>query len=275
METFLVLPSCDSKLSEPMDIFPILYPEFSVFLEIICATSTALPILIPRALMLTDGKLANWINVEVTYAIIGFLPMNTVSRCSVDMRVKYYEDNLNQDRMEKRDVLKLLKDDDSRLDILPKLTQTNDPEIIWEIISLFDAEKIEVRGEVFSTLFLNENDILEQLLKGLKHESKNVRGYTLLVIANRNEKDAIKEIIELTNDSSGLVRTCAYGALGHLKVKESSKELHQGIFDSNLEAVKSAAYALSRINEKISQEEIDSMQRLERIDFEKIFKFFN
>lgn len=275
METFLVLPSCDSKLSEPMDIFPILYPEFSVFLEIICATSTALPILIPRALILTDGKLANWINVEVTYAIIGFLPMNTVSRCSVDMRVKYYEDNLNQDRMEKRDVLKLLNDDDSRLDILPKLTQTNDPEIIWEIISLFDAEKIEIRGEVFSTLFLNENDILEQLLKGLKHESKNVRGYTLLVIANRNEKDATKEIIELTNDSSGLVRTCAYGALGHLKVKESSKELHQGIFDSNLEAVKSAAYALARINEKISQEEIDSMKRLERIDFEKIFKFFN
>ena len=275
METFLVLPSCDSKLSEPMDIFPILYPEFSVFLEIICATSTALPILIPRALMLTDGKLANWINVEVTYAIIGFLPMNTVSRCSVDMRVKYYEDNLNQDRMEKRDVLKLLKDDDSRLDILPKLTQTNDPEIIWEIISLFDAEKIEIRGEVFSTLFLNENDILEQLLRGLKHESKNVRGYTLLVIANRNEKDAIKEIIELTNDSSGLVRTCAYGALGHLKVKESSKELHQGIFDSNLEAVKSAAYALARIKEKISQEEIDSMKRLETKDYEKIFKFFN
>ncbi len=275
METFLVLPSWDSKLSEPMDIFPILYPEFSVFLEIICATSTALPILIPRALILTDGKLANWINVEVTYAIIGFLPMNTVSRCSVDMRVKYYEDNLNQDRMEKRDVLKLLNDEDSRLDILPKLTQINDPEIIWEIISLFDAEKIEVRGEVFSTLFLNENDILEQLLKGLKHESKNVRGYTLLVIANRNEKDATKEITEMTNDSSGLVRTCAYGALGHLKVKESSKELHQGIFDSNLEAVKSAAYALSRINEKISQEEIDSMQRLERIDFKKIFKFFN
>ena len=275
METFLVLPSCDSKLSEPMDIFPILYPEFSVFLEIICATSTALPILIPRALMLTDGKLANWINVEVTYAIIGFLPINTVSRCSVDMRVKYYEDNLNQDRMEKRDVLKLLNDNDSRLDILPKLTQTNDPEIIWEIISLFDAERIEIRGEVFSTLFLNENDILEQLLKGLKHESKNVRGYTLLVIANRNEKDATKEIIEMTNDSSGLVRTCAYGALGHLKVKESSKELHQGIFDSNLEAVKSAAYALARINEKISQEEIDSMKRLERIDFEKIFKFFN
>ena len=65
--------------------------------------------------MLTDGKLANWINVEVTYAIIGFLPMNTVSRCSVDMRVKYYEDNLNQDRMEKMRQLPSNYSDDSRL----------------------------------------------------------------------------------------------------------------------------------------------------------------
>ena len=275
METFLVLPSCDSKLSEPMDIFPIVYPEFSVFLEIICATSTALPILIPRALMLTEGKLANWINVEVTYAIIGFLPMNTVSRCSVDMRVKYYEDNLNQDRMKKGEILELLKNDDSKLEILPELTQTNVPEIIQEMIELFDAEKIEIRGEVFSTLFLNENDILEQLLKGLKHESKNVRGYVTLVLANRNEKNAVQEILELTNDSSGLVRTCAYGALGHLEVKESAKELHNGIFDSNLEAVKSAAYALTRIDEKISQEEINELKKLEKIDFDKILKFFN
>jgi hypothetical protein len=130
------------------------------------------------------------------------------------MRVKYYEDNLNQDRMEKRDVLKLLKDDDSRLDILPKLTQTNDPEIIWEIISLFDAEKIEVRGEVFSTLFLNENDILEQLLKGLKHDSKNVRSYTSLGYCKlKLKKDAIKEIMKLNNDSSRMVKTWAYGPL--------------------------------------------------------------
>ena len=275
METFLVLPSCDSKLSEPMDIFPMVYPEFSVFLEIICATSTALPILIPRALMLTDGKLANWISVEVTYAMIGFLPMNTVSRCSVDMRVKYYEDNLNQDRMKKEEILKLLRNEDSRLSILPKLTQTDDPEIIQKIIGLFDAEKIQVRGETFSTLFLNENDIFEQLLQGLKHKSKNVRGYVSLVIANRNEKNAIQEIIELTNDSSGLVRTCAYGALGHLEVKDGAEELHKGIFDSNLEAVKSAAYALARIEEKISQEEIDSIKRLGKTDFEKILKFFN
>ena len=275
METFLVLPSCDSKLSEPMDIFPILYPEFSVFLEIICATSTALPILIPRALMLTEGKLANWINVEVTYAIIGFLPMNTVSRCSVDMRVKYYEDNLNQDRLDREEILKSLKNDNSRKNVLSSLTQNNDPNIIQEIIKLFDEDDIEIRGEVFSTLLLNQNDILKYLVLGLKHESKNVRAYVSLVLANRDEKNAIKDIRELTNDPSGLVRTCAYGALGHLEIKESAKELHQGIFDSNLEVVKSAAYALARIDEKISDKEIEELHKLGESEFEKILKFFN
>ena len=201
--------------------------------------------------------------------------MNTVSRCSVDMRVKYYEDNLNQDRMKKVEILKLLRNDDSRVKILSELTKTNDSEIIQEIIQLFDDEKIQVRGEVFSTLFLNENDILEQLLKGLKHESKYVRGYVTLVLANRKEKNAIEEIRKLTSDSSGLVRTCAYGALGHLEVKESAKELHQGIFDSNLEAVKSAAYALARIGEKISDKEIEELHRLEESEFRKILKFFN
>ena len=275
VETFLVLPSCDSKLSEPMDIFPMLYPEFSVFLEIICATSTALPILIPRALMLTEGKLANWINVEVTYAIIGFLPMNTVSRCSVDMRVKYYEDNLNQDRMNSEEILESLKNDNLKMSVLSGLTQTNDPEIINEMIKLFDDENIKIRGEVFSILFLNKNNILEQLIYGLKNKSKNIRAYVTLVLANRNEKESIQEIIKLTKDRNELVRTCAYGALGHLKAKEGVNELHEGIFDSNVEAVKSAAYALSRIREKILQKEIEKLQSFDDQDFEKILKLFN
>ena len=275
METFLVLPSCDSKLSEPMDIFPILYPEFSVFLEIICATSTALPILIPRALMLTVGKLANWINVEVTYAIIGFLPMNTVSRCSVDMRVKYYKDNLNQDRMDRERILKLLKNKDSKKNVSSILTQTNKPEIIEEMMRLFDDKNIEIRGEVFSTLFLNKNNILKELINGLSHKSKNIRAYVILVLANRNEKNAIKEISKLTIDPSGLVRTCAYGALGHLEAKETAKEMHEGVFDSDIEVVKSAAYALSRIGEEISQKEIEEVHSFDDQDFEKILKFFN
>ena len=177
--------------------------------------------------------------------------------------------------MEKIEILRLLKNDDLRLETLSKLTQTNDPEIIQEIIELFDAEEIEVRGAVFSTLFLNENDILMQLIKGLNHESKNVRAYVTLVLANRNEKNAIQEIVDLINDSSGLVRMCVHGALGHLEAKEHADKLHEGIFDSNLEVVKSAAYALARIDEKISYKEIDELKKLEKIDCEKILKFFN
>jgi HEAT repeat protein len=191
------------------------------------------------------------------------------------MRVKYYKDNLNQDRMKKDEILRTLRNEDTKLSILSTLTQINDPEIIQEIIRLFDDDKIEVRGEVFSTLFMNQNNILKELLCGLEYESKNVRAYTILVLANRNEKDATEEIKKMTNDSSGLVRTCAYGALGHLEVKEGAKELHEGIFDSNIDAIKSAVYALSRIGEKISQNEIVELHRFDDPEFNKILKFFN
>ena len=177
--------------------------------------------------------------------------------------------------MNREEISKSLKNETIRKSTLTTLTQNNDPEIIQEIIQLFDDDDIEIRGEVFSTLFLNENDILKDLIRGLNHESKNVRAYTALVLANRNEKNAIEEIRKLTNDSSGLVRTCAYGALGHLEAKESSKELHRGIFDSNLEAVKSATYALARIEEKISDEEFEKIRELKEPEFDKILKFFN
>jgi HEAT repeat protein len=177
--------------------------------------------------------------------------------------------------MNVNDVLESLRNEDTKLSILPTLTQINDPKIIQEIIELFDNDHIEIRGEVFSTLFLNQNDILKELIIGLNHKSENVRAYVTLILANRKEKDAIKEIKKLTNDASDLVRTCAYGALGHFEMKESAKELHEGIFDSNIEAVKSAAYALSRIGEKISRKEIEELHKLDDPDFEKILKLFN
>ena len=177
--------------------------------------------------------------------------------------------------MNREEILKSLKNEDSKQHILSKLTQINDPEIIQEMIVLFDDDRIEIRGEVFSSLFLNENDIFESLVCGIKHESKNVRAYVTLVLANRNEKRAIQEIQTLTNDRSGLVRTCAYGALGHLEAKQCTKELHDGVFDSNIEAVKSASYALSRIGENISEKENESILKYDDPDFEKILRFFN
>ena len=50
VETFRIFPSLDSIASESIEIVPIVYPACSVFLEMICATSTARPMLIPLAL---------------------------------------------------------------------------------------------------------------------------------------------------------------------------------------------------------------------------------
>ena len=191
------------------------------------------------------------------------------------MRVKYYEDNLNLNQMKKEEILKLLRDENSKQFILSELGDIDESEIIQAMIGLFDDVRIEIRGEVFSSLFLNSNDILDELILGLRHQSKSVRAYTTLVLANRGEKRAKEEIKRLTNDPSGLVRTCAYGALGHLEIIDAAEELHRGIFDSNVEAVKSAAYGLSRIGEEISKDELEELQRSEDPDFEKILKFFN
>ena len=79
VDTFLVFPSCDWSCSDPILISPIEYPEFSVLLAIICATSTALPMLSPRALIETFGWFASCMSADVTYAISGFFPMKTVS----------------------------------------------------------------------------------------------------------------------------------------------------------------------------------------------------
>tara|TARA_Y100001936_G_C15824380_1_gene533404 strand:- start:35 stop:568 length:534 start_codon:yes stop_codon:yes gene_type:complete len=177
--------------------------------------------------------------------------------------------------MNEEKTLDLLKNEETNLEILKKLVQESDPKIITQMIELFDNSRIEVRGEVFSTLLQNENDILEQLINGLKNESKNVRAYTTLVLANRFERKAIPNIENLTNDQSGLVRTCAFGALGHFEEKNAKQKLHDGIFDSNIEAVKSALYSLSRICEKLSEKELEIIKKYDDPDFKKILKFFN
>ena len=143
----------------------------------------------------------------------------------------------------------------------------------------FEKEKIDLEK------IINDNQTDNEMKDMAKNEIKNIitkkkinekiLKVFLIPKDEADEKNAIVEIRKLTSDSSGLLRTCAYGALGHLEVKESAKELHQGIFDSNLEAVKSAAYALARIGEKISDKEIEVLHKLDESEFRKILKFFN
>jgi len=159
---------------------------------------------------------------------------------------------------------------EEKIPTLESLANTNDGQTINKIISKLDDSDIEVRGEAFSSLVLNENNISDQLIDNLKSESKNIRGYLALVLANRRNYDAISEITNLTKDQSGMVRACALGALGYLKAKQASKEIHDCFFDSNIEVKKSALKAAIDIGDKISNEEITALVKEKDPEIEKL-----
>ncbi len=170
----------------------------------------------------------------------------------------------------------ILKSDNisNKISVLSGLTRITDSKIIKEIISGLDDEEIQVRGEAFSSLFLNDNDISEILLSSLMHESKNIRGFCALILANRGNTNSINSLINLTKDTSGMVRSCAFGALGHLRAKKAKNEIHTGIFDENNEVKKSAAFALYLIEEKLSELEKKELETQNDNDFEKILKWW-
>ena len=123
---------------------------------------------------------------------------------------------------------------EEKIKILETLDSTDDPEILEKIISKLDDNDIQVRGEAFSSLVLNENKISNFLIKSLSSASKNIRGFTSLVLANRNETNAIPDIIKLTKDERSMVRECAIGALGYLKAQEAKETFLKSLSDSNL-----------------------------------------
>ena len=149
-------------------------------------------------------------------------------------------------------ISKVLESGDSKekIKILETLDEIDNPEIIEKMILKLDDDDVQVRGEAFSSLVLNKNKISNFLIKSLSSTSKNIRGFVSLVLANRNERDAIPELIKLGKDERSMVRSCAIGALGHLKALEAKEIFLQSLLDSNLEVRKSALHAI--IDMKIS-----------------------
>jgi HEAT repeat protein len=174
--------------------------------------------------------------------------------------------------MSKENVSKIFDSDskEDKIRLLESLANCDEPELITKIISKLDDPDIEVRGEAFSSLVLNENDISNQLIQNLKSESKNIRGFSALVLANRRNVEAVSEIIYLIKDQSGMVRACALGALGYLKAKQASKEIHECFSDSNLEVKKSALKAALDIGDIISNEEIKELSKENDPEIEKL-----
>ena len=150
---------------------------------------------------------------------------------------------------------------EEKIDVLESLIDINEPKIINKIISKLDDPNIEVRGEVFSSLVLNNNKIARFLIENLNSESKNVRGFSALVLANRKDLDAIPALVNLTKDSSSMVRSCAVGALGYLNAKNAQQAIHDCLFDSNVEVKKSALKAAIDIDYKISEKEINEITK--------------
>ena len=157
-----------------------------------------------------------------------------------------------------------------KIEILETLDDIENPEILEKIISKLDDDDIEVRGEAFSSLILNKNKISNFLINSLDAANKNIRGFTSLVLANRNETDAIPEIIKLAKDERSMVRSCALGALGHLKAQEAKEIFLEGLSDTNLEVKKSALQAIIELKISISDEKIREILKENDNEIEKM-----
>ena len=103
-----------------------------------------------------------------------------------------------------------------KINILESLSQSSDQGIINKIISKLDDSEIQIRGEAFSSLFLNKNDISQFLIDALSLENKNIKAFSALVLANRGDTNAIPTLELLAKDPNSMVRDCALGALEYL-----------------------------------------------------------
>ena len=150
---------------------------------------------------------------------------------------------------------------EKKIKVLETLHNTNELKILEQIIFRLNDDSIQVRGEAFNALLLNDNQISKILIDNLNSSNKNIRGFTSLVLANRNEKRAIPEIIKLVEDKHGMVRSCAIGALGYLKAKKITDIILKLLSDSNLEVQKSALQAAIQVNAKISKNKIEEISK--------------
>ncbi len=161
------------------------------------------------------------------------------------------------------DILKILESENSqeKIRILETLHNTNNLKILQQIIAKLNDDNIQVRGEAFNALLLNQNKISKILIDNLSSPNKNIKGFTALVLANRNEKSAIPEIVKLANNKHGMVRSCAIGSLGYLKAEKTADIILNGFSDSNLDVQKSALQAAIQTNIFVTEEKIKEISK--------------
>ncbi len=161
---------------------------------------------------------------------------------------------------------------EQKIQALESLIDVSSPNIIEHVIVKLNDDDIRVRGEAFSLLLLNKSEKISKcLIKSLNSTNKNIRGFASLALANRNDRDAIPELIRLSDDEHSTVRSCAIGALGHLGAGTQNVQdtLYNALFDKNAQVKKSAAQAIIKagitipttLHEKITDEWSDEIQK--------------
>ena len=146
-----------------------------------------------------------------------------------------------------------------KIDILESNSQTAEVHVIKKIVSLLNDPDIEVRGEAFGALVLNENDISETIIESLNHKEKNVRAFASLVLGNRGARNAVEPLRRLTRDNSPAVRSCALGSLGYLSAAEAEEEIRICFSDDSIEVKRSALKAAMDIGCNITEQELEDL----------------
>ena len=157
-----------------------------------------------------------------------------------------------------------------KIKMLEGLEDSDNPEILEKIILKLDDEDIQVRGEAFSSLVLNKNKISNFLINNLNTGNKNIKSSIALVLANRNETSAISEIMKLVKDKRSIVRSCALGALGHLRAQEAKEVFLEALLDSNMEVRKSALQAIIDLKIIVSEDKIKEIFNEKDSEIEKM-----
>ncbi len=221
--------------------------------------------------------------------------MNIVSLASVDISQFVFKDNLkleeifknNKKIIEKFELLLTRKEryyynlqhileilekgtSEDKIKMLELLDSEKNPVVLAEMILLLNDDSIQVRGEAFSSLVLNKNEISNILIKNLKSPNKNIRGFTLLILANRNETNVTSEIIKLVKDEHSMVRSCALGALGHLKVKDSEEIFIDSLSDTDMEVKKSALQSIIDLKITVPENKIKEMSEMEDKEIQRM-----
>lgn len=124
--------------------------------------------------------------------------------------------------------------------LLESMARTDSRDNLDMLVAYLDDADIQIRGEAFGALLLNENNITDILIEYLGDPRRNIRAFVALVLGNRREVASTAALVELASDPSPLVRSCALGALGHMRYAPACGLILQHLDDPDMSVKRSA-----------------------------------